>query len=433
MDADIHIVGDFQGWVPDDPNYILDLQGDGSYQITITPPVGTIKFKFTRGGWDTVEGNANGGFLPDRTYNYNGNASTLELEILSWEDTGGTGNSTAADNVYLLDEDFYMPQLGRSRRIWIYLPPDYFTSNKYYPVLYMHDGQNLFDIQTSFSGEWEVDESLNELFSQGDHGAIVVGIDNGGGARIDEYSPWYNSGYNAGGEGGKYIDFIIETLKPHIDSNYRTLTGREYTCLFGSSLGGLISQYGLMEHQEVFGKAGVFSPAFWFNPEIFDHSLNTPKTDPMKVYMLAGIPEGNGSVVNNVNQMETVLFNNGFSTDEFNKAFHADGAHSEWYWAREFPWAYLWLFNGVDLTDASEEQTANVRVYPNPADTLLFLQNMPDLKKPKVWIYTMDGKLLDKPALEANTIDVSGLQPGVYILKIEAKKKFNFTQKIIVY
>ena len=83
MDADIHIVGDFQGWVPDDPNYILDLQGDGSYQITITPPVGTIKFKFTRGGWDTVEGNANGGFLPDRTYNYNGNASTLELEILS--------------------------------------------------------------------------------------------------------------------------------------------------------------------------------------------------------------------------------------------------------------------------------------------------------------------------------------------------------------
>lgn len=433
MDAKIHIVGDFQGWDPADPNYILDNNGDGTYDITFTPPTGTIKFKFTQGSWDTVEGNASGGFLPDREYNYTGSAAVLEVEILSWEGSGN-GNSTAADNVHILDEDFYIPQLDRYRRIWIYLPPDYETSDKYYPVLYMHDAQNLFDVQTSFSGEWEVDESLNQLFEQGDHGAIVVGIDNGEGARIDELAPWVNSNYNEGGEGGQYMDFIVETLKPYVDENYRTLTGREYTCLFGSSLGGLISQYGLMEHQNVFGKAGVFSPAFWFNdPEIFDHSENTPKIGPMKIYMLAGYPEDNGSVVDDVNQMESALMNNGFSANEINKAFHSDGQHSEWYWAREFPWAYLWLFSGVDLTDASEEQTANIRIYPNPSDTMIFLQNIPDLKKPKVWIYSVDGKLLDKPALEANAIDVSGLKPGVYILKIQAKKKFKYTEKIVVY
>lgn len=433
MDAKIHIVGDFQGWDPADPNYILDNNGDGTYDITFTPPTGTIKFKFTQGSWDTVEGNASGGFLPDREYNYSGSATVLELEILSWEGNGN-GNSTAADNVHILDEDFYIPQLDRYRRIWIYLPPDYETSDKYYPVLYMHDAQNLFDVQTSFSGEWEVDESLNQLFDQGDHGAIVVGIENGEGARIDELAPWVNSNYNRGGEGGQYMDFIVETLKPFVDENYRTLTGREYTCLFGSSLGGLISQYGLMEHQNVFGKAGVFSPAFWFNdPEIFDHSENTPKIGPMKIYMLAGYPEDNGSVVDDVNQMESALFNNGFSANEINKAFHSDGQHSEGYWAREFPWAYLWLFSGVDLTDASEEQAANIRIYPNPADTMIFLQNMPDLKKPKVWIFSVDGKLLDKPTLEANAIDISGLNPGVYILKIQAKKKFKFTEKIVVY
>ena len=434
MDADIHIAGDFQNWDPADPNYILDRQLDGTYQITLTPTVGAIEFKFTRGDWDSAEGNANGGFIPNRQYNYNGTATTLELEILSWEDLGGTGNSTAADNVHLLDEDFFMPQLNRNRRIWIYLPPDYFTSDKYYPVLYMHDGQNLFDAQGSFSGEWEVDESLNDLFSQGDHGAIVIGIENGEGARLDEYAPWHNANHNAGGEGGQYMDFIVETLKPHVDANYRTLISREYTCIFGSSLGGLISQYGLMEHQDVFGKAGVFSPAFWFNdPEIFNHSESTPKTGSMKVYMLAGYPEDNGSVVADVNQMETALFNNGFTAGEFNKALHWDGAHSEWYWAREFPWAYLWLFSDVDLTDASEEQASNIRIYPNPSDTLVFLQNLPDLKKPKAWIYTLDGKLMDKAALEANSIDVSQLQPGIYILKIQAKKKFNFTEKIIVH
>ncbi len=434
MDADIHIAGNFQNWDPADPNYILDLQSDGTYQITFTPAVGTIEFKFSRGGWDSVEGNENGEFIPNRQYNYNGTATTLELEILGWEDLDGTNNSTAADNVHILDEGFYIPQLDRNRRIWIYLPPDYFSSDKYYPVLYMHDGQNLFDIQTSFSGEWEVDESLNGLFAQGDHGAIVVGIDNGGASRIDEYAPWWNSEEEAGGDGDEYMDFIVETLKPHIDANYRTLMGREHTCLFGSSLGGLISQYGLMEYQDVFGKAGVFSPAFWFNdPEIFDHSKNTAKMADMKVYMLAGTSEGSGSVMADVNQMETALFNNGFAAHEFNKAFHMDGQHSEWYWAREFPWAYLWLFDGTDLTDASEQQAASIRIYPNPADTLIMLQNMPDLKKPKAWIYSMDGRLMDKEELKNNSIDVSDLQPGVYVLKITAKKKFNFTEKIIVY
>ena len=433
MDANIHIAGNFQNWNPSDPDYILDLQSDGSYQITINPPVGTVEYKFTRGSWPMVEGTANGGVISNRQFYYDGSASTLELKILGWEDLSGSGNSTAADNVHILDEDFHIPQLNRNRRIWIYLPPDYYTSDRFYPVLYMHDGQNLFDVQTSFSGEWEVDESLNELFEQGDHGAIVIGIDNGGAARIDELSPWLNNDYNEGGEGDEYLDFIVETLKPHIDANYRTLTDREYTCLFGSSLGGLISQYGLMEHQDVFGKAGVFSPAFWFNaPEIFNHSENTPKTGAMKIYMLAGIPESSGSVVEDVNQMETALFNNGFTAGEFNKAFHSDGQHSEWYWAREFPWAYLWLFDGMDLTNASEQQLSNIRIYPNPSDTVLFLENIPDLKKPKVWIYSMDGKLLDKEDLKNNSVDVSGLQPGVYVLKITAKKGFDFSEKIIV-
>ncbi|MEK7254104.1 MAG: alpha/beta hydrolase-fold protein, partial [Bacteroidota bacterium] len=377
LNSDIYVAGSFQAWNPADPNYILTNNGDGTYQITVNPPVGLVEFKFTRGGsWTTVEGNANGGQQPNHTYNYNGTPATAEVAILTWEDlAGNTGNSTAAANVHILDEDFFMPQLNRNRRIWIYLPPDYQSSTKHYPVLYMHDGQNVFDETTSFSGEWEVDESLNQLFNEGDYGCIVVAVDNGGALRADELSPWVNTQYNEGGEGDEYLDFILETLKPHVDANYRTLPGRDFTALMGSSLGGLSSHYGLIQYQDVVSKAGIFSPAYWFNsPQIFDHTDDTPKTQPLKAYIIVGqIEGGSANPANQVNQMHDLMLENGFTDDqEVEKIIHADGAHSEWYWAREFPAAYKWLFGGLNLSAANEAAANQVKVYPNPADSVLF-------------------------------------------------------------
>ena len=429
----IYIAGDFQGWDPGEPNYILTANGDGTYQITVTPPVGLVKYKFTRGDWNKVEGNADGGFLPDRVFNYTGTAATEEVEIMSWEDIGGSGsNSTAAENVHILDDSFYIPQLDRYRRVWIYLPPDYDNSPKYYPVLYMHDGQNVFDAATSFAGEWEVDESLNELFNQGDYGCIVVAVDNGQSLRTDEYSPWVNTTYNAGGEGADYLKFIAETLKPYIDNNYRTLISREYTGIMGSSLGGLISHYGLLAHQDLFSKAGIFSPAYWFNPEIYTFTDEHPKTDPMKIYLLAGQQEGNGSVVNDVNQMVTLLLSNGFGTDEVKKLFHADGQHSEWYWAREFPLAYQWLFGSLDLNAASAIEAENIRIYPNPTDSVIYVTNTEDLRRPSYRIYSMDGKLLMKGKMQEIFINLGRLPSGPYMLQILSKRKPVFSEKVIV-
>ena len=183
----IYIAGTFNNWNPGNAAFIVKTQPDGSRQVTLNPPVGSVQFKFTRGSWATVEGNAQGGQLPNRVVPYNGQPRTEEVSILSWEDLAGNnpGASTAAANVRILSDNFQMPQLGRSRRIWLYLPPDYNSSNKRYPVLYMHDGQNIFDARTSFSGEWRVDEALNSLFDNGDSGVIVVAIDNGGGQRFN--------------------------------------------------------------------------------------------------------------------------------------------------------------------------------------------------------------------------------------------------------
>src|SRR3712207_4115220 len=132
-----------------------------------------------------------------------------------------------------LDTAFAMPQLGRTRRVWIYLPPDYATSSKRYPVLYMHDGQNVFDAATSYAGEWGVDEALDSLHAAGDHGAIVVAVDNGHQQRMNEYSPWKHP-QAGGGEGDGYVDFLALTLKPYVDARYRTRPDAASTGIMGS-------------------------------------------------------------------------------------------------------------------------------------------------------------------------------------------------------
>lgn len=255
----IYVAGSFNSWDPGSTPLVAD--GAGNYTFTVAEGKGVAEYKFTRGSWATVEGNAEGKVIPNRTFTFTGSPQTLTLTILSWEDTGNGSPSTAASNVQIMNKAFYMPQLDRNRKIWIYLPPDYQTSTKTYPVLYMQDGQNLFDNTTSFSGEWQVDETLNKLFNEGDYGAIVVGIDNGGDSRINEYTPWNNPQYG-GGEGDKYMQFVAETLKPFVDANYRTKPSAEYNALIGSSLGSLISTYGGIIYSGIFSKIGSFSPAY---------------------------------------------------------------------------------------------------------------------------------------------------------------------------
>jgi predicted alpha/beta superfamily hydrolase len=413
----IFVAGNFNGWNPGAAAYQLQHQGGQVYELTFTPAAGNLQFKFTRGSWPTVEGNASGGFLPNRSYNYSGGADTLVLQILSWE---GSSGSTAASNVRILSPSFYMPQLERNRRVWLYLPPDYETSGKDYPVLYLQDGQNVFDASTAFAGEWEVDESLNRLFDEGDEGIIVVAIDNGGANRINEYSPWVNPAYG-GGQGAAYVDFIVETLKPHIDANYRTRPEREHTGIMGSSLGGLISLYAAIEHQEVFGKAGVFSASFWFSDQSYAHVSNTGKQAEMRIYLIAGQLEGSsGAQVADMNTMYNTLRAAGFGEEEVLATAHADGQHSEWYWAREFPAAYEWLFRSPSTSvRPGHDQTARFQLAPNPADTQLQLITTLPLDGLEYEIHAANGALArSRRQLGGTHISLAGLNPGWYILTV---------------
>jgi len=253
-----------------------------------------------------------------------------------------TRASTALPGVRLLPELLAMPGLDRKRQVRLYLPPGYATSNKRYPVLYMHDGQNLFDEATAYAGEWKVDETLDALAKEGRLELIVVGIDNGQEKRMTELNAWTNPQFGPA-EGREYTDFIVKVLKPLIDAKYRTLPGREHTAIMGSSMGGLASHYAIAQYPQVFGKAGVFSPAYWTAQPAFDFMARHPVPKDARLFMLMGEKEG-GSMVPDVERMAAVVQKSGHPAANAVLKIVPGAEHNEAFWSGELRGALLWMF-----------------------------------------------------------------------------------------
>ena len=351
--AQIYLAGNFNNWNPADPAYLL-YKTAGSYQIKIEiGAMERLEYKFTRGSWATVEKAVNGAEITNRIWQKSDNDSIITIIIANWRDfvsEPAKGQHSLTGQV-ITQEDFYIPQLERKRTIRLYLPPDYDNSEERYPVLYMHDGQNLFDNSTSFAGEWQVDETLERLYHQHImNGVIVVGIDNHPTKRLDEYSPWYNEEYKSGGEGAKYVEFIVETLKPWIDSHYRTKVEAEHTGIAGSSMGGLISLYAGSRYPQVFSRLGIFSPAFWFaKDELLEYLIKYPLLKSNRVYIDVGTAEGNtpkqrAAYLNDAKDIYKFLGKSGMPENNIRMDIAEGAGHNETAWAKRFPDAIRWLW-----------------------------------------------------------------------------------------
>lgn len=201
--------------------------------------------------------------------------------------------------------------LKRSRRVWVYLPDGYGESETRYPVIYMHDGQNLFyDELTAYGTAWHVDKVLGEIYSQTGNACIVVGVECDGQHRLSEYSPWRINPFafkekrtiaktDRGGEGAQYADFVVNTLKLLIDERYNTDSRREATATAGSSMGGLISCYLGLKYQQVFAEMGLFSTYTEFNQAAFDRFVRmTPQAEPQHAFVYCGGKEGDDYTTN---------------------------------------------------------------------------------------------------------------------------------------
>jgi predicted alpha/beta superfamily hydrolase len=234
--------------------------------------------------------------------------------------------------------------LNNERDVLVYLPPGYEDDKRTrYPVLYFHDGQNLFDGATSFipGQEWRIDETAQELIKAGRiEPLIIVGVYNTGTDRVAEYTPVEDAKYKGGGKADLYGRMLIEELKPFIDANYRTLTDAKDTGLGGSSLGGLVSLYLGLKYPNVFGRLAVVSPTvFWGNDFIVHYIERLPQKPDERIWVDIGTREGRDAseaqqTVTKTRLLRDTLVKKGWQPEKDLKYFEADGAeHNERAWA----------------------------------------------------------------------------------------------------
>jgi predicted alpha/beta superfamily hydrolase len=239
--------------------------------------------------------------------------------------------------------NFHSQILNNDRDLLVYVPPGYDAhKQKRYPVLYLHDGQNLFDGATSFipGQEWHVDETAQALIMAGKiEPLIIVGVYNTGKDRIDEYTPASDPKYK-GGKADLYGRFLVEELKPYIDSHYRTLNDAKHTGLGGSSLGGLVSLYLGLKYPRVFGKVAVVSPSVWWADKFVVHQVEAlPRKPDERIWLDIGTREGRDTAeaektVADTRLLRDVLVRKGWSLGKDVKYMEAAGAeHNERAWA----------------------------------------------------------------------------------------------------
>jgi predicted alpha/beta superfamily hydrolase len=187
----------------------------------------------------------------------------------------------------------WAPQLRNRRDVDVYLPASY-ASGVPYPVVYLHDGQNLSDPSTAFAGTWDLLGTIDRLSWRG-LDAIYVGIHNAGTERLAEYSPFPDPRHG-GGRADAYLAFLIETLKPRIDRSFNTQRDRDATTILGSSMGGLVSLYAYFRAPSVFGSAGAMSPAIWFGQHKILDFIAEARPPHGRLYVDVGTGEGAGTV-----------------------------------------------------------------------------------------------------------------------------------------
>ena len=240
--------------------------------------------------------------------------------------------------------DVFSPQLFNSRDVYVYLPPSYGRGDFRFPVIYMQDGQNLFDPAWSFAGSWRVDLAMTAAARLGFE-AIVVGLANTGSSRLDEYGPFFEPELGAGGVADLYLDFVLETVKPQIDDQFRTLPQREQTGIAGSSMGGLVSLWAYFRAPHAFGFAAALSPALWFGQRgIFDFVAQAPDA-PGRLYLDMGTREG-GHTLLDARRMHDVLRAKGYADGDSLRYVEEEGArHTETAWRRRFKKAVPFLLS----------------------------------------------------------------------------------------
>jgi predicted alpha/beta superfamily hydrolase len=341
----IFITGEFCKWLPDLEEYRMNEAEPGHYtfqfpkESELNDP---IEYKYTRGGWDQVEldayGHPQGNRIADPA-----DGPVLDY-ITRWQKKGDEKQSFAPI-IEVLSDTFEIPQLNKYRRVHVLLPHNYYEHpERHYPVLYMTDAQNLFGGGSPY-GNWEIDKGLARLAREGKADVIIVAIDHAGEDRVQEFSPYDNPRLGKG-MGLKFLRFVIDTLKPQVDKQYRTKPDRLNTGMGGSSVGGLLSIYAALMFPDIFGRIMIFSPSLWISKRIYFDAIHFFEPFETRIYLYAGGKESE-NMIPNVNQLQETLKSQGFGYNrvKIHTSIDPTGQHTEKRWSEEFPEAMKWLYS----------------------------------------------------------------------------------------
>jgi predicted alpha/beta superfamily hydrolase len=324
---------------------------EGRYTAQLALPPGTeLAYKVTRGAWATVEKGEAGEEVPNRTLRVGRRPERVSLTVGRWADAAPRSPTLTGTVRYL--RGVTSRHLSRPRDVIVWLPPDYDANpRRRYPVLYMHDGQNLMDAATTSYGEWHVDETAWKLVREGKvEPLIIVGVYNTE-DRFGEYTQVRDTGEFAalgGGNAAAYGRFLVEELKPRIDRAFRTRPGAQDTGLVGSSLGGLVTMYLGLTYPGTFRRLGVVSPSvFWGGRDIVTRVQGLQKKPPLKIWLDIGTEEWRESqeTVEDARLLRDALVARGWVLDKDLRYVEVPGAvHTEGAWAERFDDILLFLY-----------------------------------------------------------------------------------------
>ncbi len=340
----VYITGSFNNWMCRDERFQMRKLDSGHYQFHFEHdllPAGSFEYKYLKGGWEAEELDDDG--LPPGNRRMEVPRGRVRDLVPQWKKHAGWYNASFYPDIQVLSTRFHVPQLRRRRRVSVLLPWNYQVSDKKYPVLYLQDGQNLFEDSAPF-GTWGVDKQLALLAEKGHGDFIVVAIDHGGKERIKEYLPHPTLKWGDA-LGREYAEFLRNTLKPYIDANFRTLPGREHTGIGGSSMGGLISLYTGILFPETYSKFMIFSPSLWAAPGVIDHTARLLEHGQNRFFLFVGEKEP-GIMVEHTDQLSAHLYRHPAFGKSFSMQYlkEKDAGHNEGAWGRAFPQAASWLY-----------------------------------------------------------------------------------------
>lgn len=326
-------------WDPD--AFPLTRTDDNVWTGSVVFPAGqTLEYKITRGSWQSEETREDG-TVPSNSTVETDQDRLVRHEVACWNDAGAVPTPQITGN-YRIHEGFHSSFLRFDRRVIVWLPPSYEKDRKRrYPVLYMHDGQQVFDPQTStWKQDWEVDEWCEKLIAQKELRDIIVVAAYSTEDRFVEYNPSLG--------GPQYARFMIEELKPFIDKEYRTLPGSESTAVAGASMGGTISFFLAWTRPDVYFGAACLSPAFRFKNDQFclDLVRRTARPPSTRIYLYCGLGDSTEQeLAEGMNEMAGLLETCGFSRERNLRVVEDLAArHNEASWATHSREWLLYLF-----------------------------------------------------------------------------------------